>query len=88
MAHKHAPSPSQIAELKKRAGEYGYIVDDDGSIILKSGDASPCRIVNHRGGIRVIGYRNADSPVTLWTGTDLGKFLEAFWFAKPKAGAA
>jgi hypothetical protein len=87
MANKHAPSPGQIETLNARAAEYGYGVDADGRILLSSGKLSSCRVVNHRGGIRVIAHRESGAN-TLWTGSDIGAFLEAFWYAKRKPQAA
>ncbi len=91
MAKNEIPSPEQIRALNARAQQYGYGVDADGWILLTSGTRSSSRVwANSNGrGIRVVADRPGHEPMKLFTGDDIGKFLEGFWFAKlkPQAGA-
>lgn len=78
---------SRFAELNETAAQYGYGVDEDGRIILSSGKLSSATITpaSTRAGskrFKVVTNRPGRGEVTLFTGDDLGMFLERFWFAR------
>jgi hypothetical protein len=64
--------------MKERLAEYGYTLNEVGELVSPKGRPTGVRVAIKRGRIRAF---VAVDGCLLFSGADIGRFLEAFWLA-------
>lgn len=75
-------TPEQLDRARKQLAPYGYSLTDSGRLIMPSGKPAPLQVAG-RGSRYRVGF--ASDNALVWSGPDLGRFVEAFWYAKRQA---
>lgn len=67
-----------LSDIPQQLARYGYTITAQNEIVTRGGKTTGVKVEVKKGRMRAF-----NSHGLLWSGSDIGKFLEKYWYAQP-----